>query len=422
MADATTTLYGLVKPEVGASADSWGGKLNTDMDDFDALLGAFVLTGSSSAYVLTTGLSLAAYVAKQRFLVKWNHTNASTSPTLNVDGLGAKSIKKRDGSTSPSASDLVSGAYNEVVYDGANFVVVNLLPSDFQPLDATLTALAALSYTSGTLHVTLTAADTFTLMADTAIVHTTGAETVAGAKTFTSIATVNLNAATLQSPGSGVGVHIGGTDATSIQALIDSYGTGANPLLRYRRARGTAASPSAVQTADNIGGQQCVGYGATAYGGVRSQFASFAIENWTDSAQGTYWQFSTTPGGGSTTLTSRYRIGDTSSALELGYRDGGPGSVPDTSYTFALTDRGTCTDHSSGSAHSYTVPPNSSVSWPANSILFGCNTGAGTLTIARGSGVVIRNAAGTDADLSVAQYGYYMLRRVSSDVWYGRVY
>ena len=162
MADANTTLYGLVKPEVGASADTWGAKTNADWDDVDALLGAFVLTGSTSAYVLTTGLSLAAYAAKQRFLVKWNHTNGTT-PTLNVDGLGAKNIKKRDGSTTPSNSDLVSGVYNEVVYDGTNFVVVNLLPSDYQPLDATLTALAALSWSSGNALVQFTAADTVSL-------------------------------------------------------------------------------------------------------------------------------------------------------------------------------------------------------------------------------------------------------------------
>ena len=162
MADANTTLYQFVKPEVGASADTWGAKLNTDLDDLDALSGAFTLTGSSSAYVLTTGLSLAAYVANQRFLVKWNHTNGTT-PTLAVDGLAAKSIKKRDASTNPSASDLVSGAFAFVAYDGTNFVLLTPVASDFQAKDATLDAISALSWSSGNPLVQFTAADTVSL-------------------------------------------------------------------------------------------------------------------------------------------------------------------------------------------------------------------------------------------------------------------
>ena len=91
---------------------------------FQGISGGISLGGSSNAYTFTSpsGHALTAYPTHLLIVAKANHTNTGAA-TLNVDGLGTKSIVK-SASTALAAGDIVSGAIYLFSYDGTNFQVL----------------------------------------------------------------------------------------------------------------------------------------------------------------------------------------------------------------------------------------------------------------------------------------------------------
>jgi len=91
---------------------------------------------------------------------------------------------------------------------------------------------------------------------------------------------------------------------------LNSYNSSGTPnsVILFRAARGTAASPSAVQANDWIGGMTARGYGTSAFPSDGSvAIALQAAENFTNSALGSFITFRTTPIG-SAIRSERVRI------------------------------------------------------------------------------------------------------------------
>lgn len=126
-------------------------------------------------------------------------------------------------------------------------------------------------------------------------------------------------------------------------------------------------------------------------------------------------------GGGTLGGTGNYRLTNTPSTLttdSIGYR-GAPPNTQDATYTLVLTDSGKTIRHSSASAHTWTIPTAASVAFPDMTLILLVNTGAGAVTIARGSGVELRIAGtSTNKNMTLAQHGIATLMHITGDIWY----
>ncbi len=142
--DASTTVKGVVEEATlaetlartatgGTSARLFVNPTNlTTVQTYDYV----VDTGSGTAYAIAPTPAITAYVAGQTFTFKAVNANTSTTPTVAVSGLTAKTITNTDG-TALFVGQITANSIVRVTYDGTNMVIDSASKVDFNSVPNT---------------------------------------------------------------------------------------------------------------------------------------------------------------------------------------------------------------------------------------------------------------------------------------------
>ena len=154
-----TVYYGFLDP-AHPSFDTTGVNANTKAGIQSQTWTAFTTGGVSGTYTLTPNPAITAYATGQKFSVTFNAASSATN-TINVSGLGAKSLKMYDSTGAKVASSFALNQVSDIVYDGIDFVLLN----------AFIGVLASPALTGNPTAPTPTTGDNDTSIATTAFVN-----------------------------------------------------------------------------------------------------------------------------------------------------------------------------------------------------------------------------------------------------------